>query len=142
LGAGVLDTGEQLTAAQVRRLACDAQLIPAVLDADSDVMDLGRARRLYTGAARRALILRDRGCAFPGCDRPHRWCDAHHLIPWTDGGGTDLDNGVLLCRHHHRLVHHPGWDVRLGKDRRPEFLPPTHLDPTRRPRRNEYHRRT
>ena len=104
------------------------------------VLNLGRARRLFTGAVRRALILRDGGCAFPGCDRPHRWCDGHHLRAWADGGTTDLDNGVLLCRFHHRQIHHSGWDVRLGTDRKPEFLPPTHLDPLRRPRRNTHHR--
>jgi hypothetical protein len=142
LGAGMLDTGAQVPATQVRRLACDAQLIPAVLGGDGEALDLGRARRLFTGAARRALILRDGGCAFPSCDRPHRWTDAHHIQSWADGGTTDLDNGVLLCGYHHRLVHGGGWDVRLGEDGRPEFLPPPHLDPQRRPRRNLYHLRT
>jgi hypothetical protein len=74
LGAGLLDTGELLTATQVRRMACDALLIPAVLGGDGQVLDLGMARRLFTGAVRRALVLRDGGCAFPGCDRPARWC--------------------------------------------------------------------
>ena len=142
LGAATLDGGEELSAAQVRRLACDAHVIPAVLGGDGEPLDLGRARRLFTGAARRALTLRDGGCAFPACDRPARWCDAHHIRSWLDGGGTDLDNGVLLCRYHHQLVHHGGWDVQLGPDRRPQFLPPARLDPLRRPRRNAYHPRT
>jgi hypothetical protein len=142
LGAGTLDVGAEVPATQVRRLACDAQLIPAVLGGDGEALDLGRARRLFTGAARRALVLRDRGCAFPSCDRPSRWTDAHHIRSWADGGRTDVDNGVLLCGYHHRLVHGGGWDVRLGRDGRPEFLPPPHLDPQRRPRRNLYHLRT
>ncbi|WP_370469228.1 HNH endonuclease signature motif containing protein [Micromonospora profundi] len=105
-------------------------------------MDLGRQRRLITGPLRRALVLRDRGCAFPGCDRPPRWCDAHHIHHWADGGPTTLTNAVLLCGHHHRHLHHTDWNVRLTADGHPEFIPPTWLDPTHIPRRNHYHRRT
>jgi hypothetical protein len=141
LGAGRLDTGETISAAQVRRLACDATIIPAVLGGDGQILDLGRSRRLFTGAVRRALVLRDGGCAFPGCDRPARWCDAHHIKPAREGGPTSLDNGCLLCGHHHRVVHHEDREIRLGPDRRPEFIPPSHVDPQRRPRRNIYHRR-
>jgi hypothetical protein len=141
LGAGLLDTGEPITAEQVRRIACDAQILPAVLGSDGQVLDLGRSRRLFTGAIRRALVLRDGGCAFPGCDRPARWTEGHHIQPWPAGGPTTMDNGVLLCGHHHRAIHHDGWQVRLATDHRPEFLPPTHIDPHRQPRRNIYHRR-
>jgi hypothetical protein len=81
LGAGTLDTGERLSATQVRRLACDAQILPAVLGGDGQVLDLGQSRRLFTRAVRRALMLRDGGCAFPGCDRPARWCEGHHILP-------------------------------------------------------------
>jgi hypothetical protein len=141
LGAGMLDTGEAITPEQVRRLACDAQIIPAVLGGDGQVLDLGRSRRLFTGAVRRALVIRDGGCAFPGCSRPARWCEGHHILPAALGGPTSVDNGVLLCGPHHRLVHHEHWQIRLGPDRRPEFIPPAHVDPMRRPRRNIYHRR-
>jgi hypothetical protein len=141
LGAGMLDTGQVLSAAQVRRLACDAAIIPAVLGGDGQVLDVGRSRRLFTGAVRRALVLRDGGCAFPGCDRPPRWCEGHHIQPACLAGPTSLDNGVLLCGPHHRVVHHEEWQIRLGHDRRPEFIPPPHVDPQRRPRRNMYHRR-
>ncbi|WP_370453079.1 HNH endonuclease signature motif containing protein [Micromonospora sp. A202] len=103
---------------------------------------MGRQRRLVSGPLRRALVLRDRGCAFPGCDRPPRWCDAHHIHHWADGGSTSLTNPVLLCAHHHRHVHRGEWTVRLGGDGRPEFVPPAWLDPDRLPRRNQYHRRT
>jgi hypothetical protein len=141
LGTGLLDTGQAISPERVRRLACDAQIIPAVLGGDGQVLDLGRSRRLFTGALRRALVLRDGGCAFPGCTRPPRWCQGHHILSWLLGGPTNVDNGCLLCGHHHRLVHHEGWQIRLGPDRRPEFVPPTHVDPERRPRRNIYHRR-
>lgn len=143
LGQATTDTGQRLPAATARRMACDARILPVVLDGDGQILDVGRARRLATGALRRALHIRDGGCAFPDCDRPARWTDAHHIVAWTDGGPTDLDNMVLLCRHHHRLIHHPGtgWQIRLGTDRRPDFLPPPSLDPHRRPRRNLYHPR-
>jgi hypothetical protein len=142
LGVGTLDTGERLTPTQTRRLACDAHLLPAVLGSDGQVLDVGQSRRLITGALRRALVTRDRGCAFPGCDRPPRWCDGHHIRSWTNGGPTSLDNAVLLCGPHHRTVHHSDWQVRLGRDRLPDFIPPAHLDLHQRPRRNIYHRRT
>jgi Domain of unknown function (DUF222) len=141
LGAGMLDTGEMLTAEQVRRLACDAAVIPAVLGGDGQVLDLGKSRRLFTGAVRRALVLRDGGCSFPSCPRPPRWCEGHHIVPAGEGGPTCVDNGCLLCGHHHRVVHHEGWEIRLGPDRRPDFIPPSHVDLLRRPRRNTFHRR-
>jgi Domain of unknown function (DUF222)/HNH endonuclease len=139
LGAGRVDTGDLVSPTTVRRLACDAKIIPAVLGGDGAVLDVGAARRLFTGALRQALILRDRGCAFPGCDRPPSWCDAHHIRSWVDGGPTSLDNGVLLCGHHHRLIHEGAWAVRLGLDRFPEFIPPAYVDSHRTPRRNHHH---
>jgi hypothetical protein len=141
IGAGMLDNGVSLTPEAVRRLACDASIIPAVLSGQSQVLDVGRERRLFTGPLRRALVLRDGGCAFPGCDRPPRWCDGHHIQHWSDGGPTNLDNAVLLCGFHHRLIHHGGWQVQLGPDRLPGFLPPRWLDPQQVPRRNAYNRR-
>ncbi|MEV4384496.1 DUF222 domain-containing protein [Micromonospora sp. NPDC049580] len=142
LGGGTLDTGFELAPETVRRLACDAAILPAVLGSAGQPLDVGRQRRLITGPLRRALVLRDRGCAFPGCDRPPRWCDAHHIRHWANGGDTSLDNSVLLCGHHHRHIHHGDWTVRLGLDGHPEFIPPAWLDPEQVPRRNHYHRRT
>jgi hypothetical protein len=142
LGVGMLDTGGRLTPQQVRQLACDAKLIPAVLGGDGQVLDLGRSRRLITGPLRRALEVRDKGCAFPGCDRPPRWCDGHHIRGWVDGGPTTLDNSVLLCGFHHRIIHRGHWIVRLGGNGLPEFIPPAYVDPRQQPRRNLYHRRT
>ncbi|WP_406068103.1 DUF222 domain-containing protein [Micromonospora sp. NBC_01638] len=142
LGSGALDIGPHLTPEAVRRLACDANILPAILNGAGQVLDVGRQRRLITGPLRRALVLRDRGCAFPGCDRPPRWCDAHHIHHWTDGGPTSLANAVLLCGHHHRHIHHSDWAVQLGGDGHPEFIPPAWLDPDQLPRHNHYHRRT
>lgn len=141
VGAGILDCGQRLSPQQVRRLACDAQILPAVLGGQGQVLDVGQSRRLITGPLRRALVLRDSGCAFPGCDRPARWCDGHHIRSWVDGGPTSLSNAVLLCRQHHRVIHHGDWVVRLRDDGHPEFRPPRHVDPRQRPRRNIFHRR-
>jgi hypothetical protein len=142
VGVGVLDDAGLLTPASVRRLACDAAILPAVLGSHGQILDFGRQRRTFTGPLRRALVLRDGGCAFPGCDRPARWCDSHHIQHWTDGGPTRLDNAVLLCGHHHRVIHQARWLVRVNpRDGRPEFVPPADLDPNQLPRRNTYHRR-
>lgn len=105
VGAGRTFTGETLTAGQVRQLACTADLIPAVLGADSEVIDHGRATRLATPAQVKRLWLRDQGCTFPGCSIPATWCDAHHVSWWSRGGPTDLSNLALLCGRHHTIVH-------------------------------------
>lgn len=140
LGVGQADTGERLSPTTVRRLACDALVIPAVMGGEGQVLDLGRGRRLFTGAIRRALNLRDGGCAFPGCTRAATWCDAHHRISWLDGGPTSLENGVLVCRYHHTLLHEPGgWSIHVAHDGLPVFIPPPWIDPERRPLRNTRH---
>lgn len=106
-GAGVVDTETgPLSAETARRLACDASVSRMILDGQSAPVEVGRARRVVSPALRRALDLRDGGCTHPGCDVPARWCDAHHLRHWVDGGSTDLANLRLLCRRHHRETHH------------------------------------
>jgi hypothetical protein len=142
VAVGQLDSGAAVPPSALRRLACGAGVLPTVLNGVGVPIDLGRTRRLFSGAARQAVLIRDGGCAFPGCDRPQRWCDVHHINSWSDGGSTDLDNGVALCGFHHRLVHQGDWTVRVGSDRRPEFVPPAYIDASRRPRRNPYHLRT
>ncbi len=82
----------------------------------SEVLDLGRQTRLVSPALRRALVLRDRGCVFPGCDRPPEWCDAHHIIRWERNGTTDRDNCCLLCRRHHMMCHEGGWTIQRNPD--------------------------
>ncbi|MGH4025542.1 MAG: DUF222 domain-containing protein [Pseudonocardiaceae bacterium] len=136
LGAATLDTGGQLTAAEARRLACDAGIIPMVLGGDSMPLDVGRQQRLATAALRDALGQRDKGCSFPGCERPSRYCHAHHIVPWLDGGETKLDNLCLLCEYHHIIVHRQHWHIRLDGRGRPEFTPPPAIDPTRTPLHN------
>ncbi|MEU8239635.1 DUF222 domain-containing protein [Actinoplanes missouriensis] len=143
LGPGVLEDGEPVSAETVRRLACDSRILPLIFGGESQVLDAGRTRRLVSGVQRRALMVRDRGCTFPGCDRPGRWCEAHHMNPWSEGGNTDLRELALLCGFHHQVIHgESGWQIRPGPDGRPEFLPPPSLDPQRVPRQNQYHRRT
>lgn len=138
LGDATLDTGDALTGGDARRLACNASLIPAVLDGPSRLLDLGMARRLFDRNQRLALALRDKGCIWPGCDRPPNWCEAHHLTPWAQGGATDLNNGVLLCGFHHRLLHQDsaGWHIRLTPDGIAELIPPPRIDPTQKPQRH------
>lgn len=91
-----------------RRWACDASVSRVVTRGRSEPLDVGRRTPVVPNPMRRAVIVRDRHCRFPGCDRPPPWCDAHHVIHWADGGMTALQNLVLLCRRHHRLVHEPG----------------------------------
>ncbi|TYL45752.1 DUF222 domain-containing protein [Nocardioides sp. BGMRC 2183] len=113
--AGLLDPlqeGEQrISAAQARRLACTARILPVVLGGKSEVLDLGRAQRMFSPAQRKALRLRDKCCRAEGCTIPARWCEAHHLDPWSQGGKTDLADGVLLCSFHHHLEHDPAYEV-------------------------------
>ena len=102
---GGLDAGTHLAPETVRRLSCDASVIPVVLGTGGEVMDWGLAKRFFTEAQTRRLWLRDGGCTYPGCDAPPQWTDAHHLVHWADLGPSDLDNGALLCDRHHTIVH-------------------------------------
>ncbi|MFD7075105.1 DUF222 domain-containing protein [Nocardioides sp. NPDC059952] len=97
--------GEKITAAEARRMACNADLVPAVLGTNSEVLDLGRTARLAHPIQHRALRLRDQGCQAEDCDAPAAWTEAHHLKPWSEGGKTDLANMVLLCPSDHRRIH-------------------------------------
>ncbi|BCN63221.1 HNH endonuclease [Prescottella equi] len=121
-----------LSIATARRLACDCHLTPIVMD-DGIPLNLGRSSRTVSKKQRRALIARDHGCAFPGCGTPPAHCEGHHVKHWADGGPTDLDNLVLLCRYHHTLLHHSHWEVHIGPDRKPWFTPPSTVDPHKKP---------
>jgi hypothetical protein len=129
-----------ISAASARRIACDCELTAILLDDDGVPLNLGRSQRLVSPQQRRALIARDHGCAFPGCNRPPAWTQAHHIRHWIDGGTTDLANLVLLCTVHHRVIHHNGWDIVMGTDGHPWFLPSEWLHPLRQPR-PAHHRR-
>ena len=103
--ASITDSGESLSAATVRRLACDADIIPTVLNGKGRVIDVGRRTRRVSEVLRCVLIARDGGCVWPGCDAAPSRCDAHHVKHWADGGPTDADNLALLCHRHHTLLH-------------------------------------
>lgn len=134
LAPATLEDGTPLSPETTRRLACDAWLVAAIVDTDGAVLDIGRMSRVVPRPMRRALVARDGGCAFPGCGRPPRWCHAHHIWFWALGGPTKLDNLVLLCGQHHRLIHHGGWDVDIGPNNLPRFTPPVWIDPYQVPR--------
>ncbi len=139
--------GTAVSPAELRMMACQADLVPVMLGTDSTVLDVGRRHRLAPPALRLAVTLRDGGCAFPGCTAPMWHCDVHHVVPWQLGGPSDLGNVVALCRSHHGLVEpaptvrQPNgslelvdqWQVRIDSRGLPEFLPPRAADPTRTP---------
>ena len=133
--AATLDWAGPISAQTARRIACDARIIPVLLASNGEPLDVGRSSYPVTQAIWRALVARDGGCAFAGCDRPPEWTEAHHRIPWEDGGETSTDNCCLLCDFHHRRVHHDGWDVILI-DGAIHVIPPPWIDSTRTPRRN------
>lgn len=103
-----VESGAPMPSESARRIACDASFARMLLGPDSQPLDVGRSTRIIPTAMRRALNVRDGGCAYPRCDRPASWCEAHHREHWVDGGSTSLDNLVLLCRAHHRPVHDHG----------------------------------
>jgi hypothetical protein len=106
-----LGSGEPVSAATARRLACDARVLPAVLGGAGEVLDIGAETETVTQGLRRAAELRDQGCRFPGCDRPTAECETHYVTHWARSGLSIVDNVVLLCPHHHVLVHEGGWQV-------------------------------
>ena len=132
VGAATLDHGQLISAADARRMACDCQLIPVVLDGESEPLDVGRAMRTVPRGIRRALVARDRGCAFPGCHRPPQFCAAHHVRHWADGGVTSVETCCLLCPMHHQQIHLQGWDVTI-QGGRVEFRPPAVMTRTGNP---------
>lgn len=125
--------GAVLGAPAVRRLSCDASLTRVVVAGESQPLDVGRRSRTVPAAIRAALVVRDAGCVFPGCDRPPPWTDAHHVVHWSDGGPTSLDNLALLCRTHHRTVHEGQWQLTRGPGGRWTARPPLRSGPAAPP---------
>ncbi len=115
LAAAALDTGEVISASAARRLACEAGVIPMVLGGKSEVLDVGRRRRFHTRAQRLAIAQRDKTCVVGGCDAPPSRCHVHHVIPWSEGGGTSVKDGRLYCSAHHAMIHDPKRSGRLRK---------------------------
>lgn len=126
-----------VAAAALRKLACDADIIPALLGTSGQILDLGRKTRLFTPAQRLALTARDQGCTFPNCTIPAPWCEAHHITYWSHHGPTNVSNGTLLCSHHHNLIHKERWTIHTIHGI-PWFTPPRHIDPTQKPQQNHY----
>jgi len=108
----------------VRRLACDCGVTRVLFDWESVVIDVGRSKRTVSQAVRRAIEARDRGCVWPGCDRPVKWCAGHHVKHWADGGESDPANTVLLCHRHHTFVHELGWKIVATDEGRWLAIPP------------------
>ncbi|MGD8496938.1 MAG: DUF222 domain-containing protein [Gemmatimonadales bacterium] len=132
-GMSELEDGTRISCETARRVACDAGIVPVTRGAGGSILDVGRRSRTFPPAIRRALEARDRGCRFPGCGS--RYTEGHHVDHWIDGGPTSVQNGILLCRHHHRLVHNGGWTMRWwnerGAGRRAAFTDPrgqTHVE--------------
>jgi hypothetical protein len=114
-------------------LACAGATQTIRIDGNGSPLDVGREHRLYTKQQRTALAARDGGCMFPGCDRPPSWCECHHIMFWArDTGGTDLADGILLCRHHHLLLHNNGWEIHRH-DTTYWLIPPPDIDHLRTP---------
>jgi len=113
-----------ISAKAVERLACDCSVTRILLDSDSMVIDVGRAKRVVSGSQSKALKVRDRGCTWPGCDRPASWTSAHHVVHWIHGGPTDLPNLVLLCYRHHWMVHEGNWQIVRSDDGCIHTVPP------------------
>ena len=132
-GYGTSSDGTLIPTNQVLRMANQADIIPTVLTKTGAVLDLGRTRRIATPDQTLALYARDAGCSFPGCDRAPEWCERHHIVPWIDGGETNLNNLTLLCRYHHHNFASRGWTGHINPDGIPEWTPPRSVDRDQKP---------
>ena len=128
--------GSVISLTTVHRLICGATQTPILIASTGQPLDVGRSQRLFTARQRTALSARDGGCRWPGCERPPNCCETHHINQWKrDGGATNVEAGILLCRHHHLLLHDQGWQiVRAGQSAEYELVPPVSVDPHRRAR--------
>jgi hypothetical protein len=126
-------TQQPISIEAIERLACTQGTVTVVFDEHGQPLDVGREQRLFTARQRIALAARDGGCRWPGCERPPSWCEAHHIEHWArDGGRTDVADGLLLCKHHHLLLHDHHWEIERRGPARAEYWlipPPGHLDP-------------
>jgi hypothetical protein len=125
VAGGEMEFSLPISSASVQRMACDCSVTRVLLSQDSLPIDLGRSRRVIDGALSKALKIRDQHCRWPGCERSASYCDGHHLVHWIHGGPTDLDNLVLLCRRHHRMVHEGDWQLIKTEDGQIVTIAPT-----------------
>jgi hypothetical protein len=123
--AAEMDYSLPISAKTVERRACECSVTRILLGAESQVIDVGRSKRVVSGPGRKALEARDGHCRWPGCDRPAKWSAAHHVVHWIHGGTTDLDNLILLCHRHHWMVHEGNWQIVRADDGRMLTIPPT-----------------
>lgn len=130
--------GGPIRPGNIRKIACDAEIIPVVLGGTGEILDVGRRQRYFSRSQRAALVARDRGCTFPDCTIPASWCEAHHVRWWKHGGETSTENGALLCSHHHHVIHQGHWTMETRKGSI-EFRPPPWVDPRQMTLRNSYH---
>lgn len=138
-GTGTFTYTGPVTPATIRKIACDADIIPILLGSEGRILDIGRTTRIFPPHLRKAITARDQGCTFPNCTIPAPWCEAHHTTYWSHGGPTNTENGTLLCTHHHHLIHKEQWTIHM-RSGVPWFIPPPHIDPKQTPRRNHHHR--
>ena len=117
---------------------CDPEITNLLEGDGQEILNVGRAQRLFTPAQRKILFARDLGCSFPDCTIPAPWTEAHHVLPWQEGGESNISNAALLCGRHHTLIHHSEWSMALVQGT-PCFTAPYLIDPTQTPRRNTYH---
>jgi hypothetical protein len=142
-GTATISGGGNISAAAARRMACDANIIPAVYSGNSELLDYGRARRTVPAGLRRVLNTRDGGCIFPSCDRPASGCEAHHRVFWESQHGATKDTNLdLFCPFHHHVLHEGGWRLTIDTDkaRTPYFHPPNGAPPIPGRRRGLHHR--
>ena len=145
-GAHVEGQTAAVSVATAHRIACADGLVPILFDDQGKPLKLGRTKRSFTDHQRTVLAAIWGGCAHPGCDRPPSWTEAHHINEWArDHGRTDIDDGILLCRHHHLMIHNNGWRIRRSGVRY-ELLPPPgdelHRETIPLTPKNPVHRRT
>jgi hypothetical protein len=130
-GSAWLDgVGEPISALTVQEKLCDAGFRNLVLGNDGEVLHLDRDYRLFQPAQRIAAGVRDGGCVFPGCPAPPSWCEVHHVIPFGEGGPTDIDNAAVLCAFHHHVIHNGDWHIRIIRGK-PQILAPPWVNPDR-----------
>jgi hypothetical protein len=139
-GFATTDHGNRLPVPDALQLADNAVVYTLLSDSKGVPLELHRTARIASPGQTLALAARDRGCTFPGCDRPPSWCQRHHVEDWLEDGPTNVDNLTLLCGHHHREFARRGWSVTM-LDGLPWWTPPAWVDPARTPVRNEAHRR-
>jgi hypothetical protein len=136
-GLAATSTGQQLTVAEALRLAGQSDLALLFADAAGKPLNLYRSRRIASASQTLALIARDKGCTFPGCTMPPEWTEKHHVVPWRDGGRTDVDNLCLVCDYHHDHHLREGWRAQMRQGQ-PHWLPPSWKDPEQKPIRNHH----